>query len=90
MSDNINNQNTNEYLKNMNAQKRNSKSYKETTTVRMKKSTRALLNDLADENRVKSVEMSDIIIKDYAKREFPEIYDLFIKEKLKGQMNYKN
>lgn len=67
--------------------KRNSNYYKLRTTVNFKKSTRALLNDLADENRILPMEMSDIIIKEYAKKNYPERYEKFLKGELKGQEN---
>ncbi|MEB7678012.1 hypothetical protein NGB25_12965 [Staphylococcus saprophyticus] len=67
--------------------KRNSNYYKLRTTVNFKKSTRALLNDLADENRILPMEMSDLIIKEYAKKNYPKRYEKFLKGELKGQEN---
>ena len=68
-----------------NERKKASAYYKNRTTVALKKSTRALLNDLADENRVNSYEMSDIIVQAYAKEHYPERYEKFLKGELKGQ-----
>ncbi|MDU4493183.1 MAG: hypothetical protein E7J02_08730 [Staphylococcus warneri] len=68
-----------------NERKKASPYYKNRTTVAMKKSTRALLNDLADEKRVNSYEMSDIIVQAYAKEHYPERYEKFLNGELKGQ-----
>lgn len=68
-----------------NQRKRSSPYYQNRTTVAMKKSTRALLNDLADEKRINSYEMSDIIVQAYAKEYYPERYEKFLKGELKGQ-----
>lgn len=68
-----------------NERKRSSPYYENRTTIAIKKTTRALLNDLANENRINSYEMSDKIVQDYAKEHYPKRYELFLKGKLKGQ-----
>lgn len=77
-------------VKKENERKKNNPYYQNRTTVAIKKSTRALLNDLANENRINSYEMSDKIVQAYAKEHYPKRYELFLKGKLKGQEKLQN
>ena len=68
-----------------NEKKRASDYYKDRTTVAIKKSTRALLNDLADENRTSSYDMLDEVIESYAKNNHSDRYEKYLNKELKGQ-----
>ncbi|HFF2409928.1 TPA: hypothetical protein ACF9DE_002580 [Staphylococcus aureus] len=71
--------------KNENEKKRASDYYKDRTTVAIKKNTRALLNDLADENRTSSYDMLDEVIESYAKNNHSDRYEKYLNKELKGQ-----
>lgn len=68
-----------------NERKRTSRYYQDRTTVAIRKGTRALLNDIAYENRTSLYDMLDIVVESYAKNNHEDRYKKYLNKELKGQ-----
>ena len=68
-----------------NERKRTSRYYQDRTTVAIRKGTRALLNDIAYENRTSLYDMLDIVIESFSKYNHEDRYKNNLNNEQKGQ-----